>query len=137
MILVDTSVWIDYFNGSVTWQTDLLHELLRQQPVLTGDLILTEILQGFKIETDFLRAMSLLSGLPYMDMLGRDIAIESARNYRLLRQKGLTVRRTIDVMIATFCVHYRFSLLHSDRDFDSMEDLLSLKIIKADYFKTE
>ena len=131
MILVDSSVWIDYFNGRATRQTDLLDVLLEQEPILMGDIILTEVLQGFRTEKDFRKAEQLLSGLPYFDMLGRELAIKSARNYRRLRRQGVTVRKTIDVMIATFCIEHDFQLLHDDRDFDAMADVLGLKVVKG------
>ena len=94
-----------------------------------GDLILTEILQGFQSDNDFRTAKNLLLGFPFMEMVGQDLAIKSALNYRFLRKKGVTVRKTIDVMIGTFCIHYQCSLLHDDRDFDPMEKYLHLKAI--------
>ncbi len=130
MIFVDTSVWIDYFNGKITWQTDYLDSLLDKESVAIGDLVLTEVLQGFRSDTDFKRAMELFSPFPFFDMLGRDLAVQSAKNFRFLRKKGVTVRKTIDVMIATFCVSYQLPLLHDDRDFDPMEKHLKLKVIK-------
>ena len=129
MILVDSSVWIDYFNGKITPQTDLLDNLLDSDPVLTGDVILAEVLQGFHEEKDFQKAKVMLSRLPYVDMIGKELAILSAGNYRLLRKKGVTVRKTIDVIIATFCVHHGFSLLHDNRDFDPMTRYLGLETV--------
>jgi len=129
MIFVDSSVWIDYFNGRKTPQTDRLDAELIEMPVITGDLILTEVLQGFQSDTDFDIARDLLLRIPCMPMLGKDLALESAANYRLLRKKGVTVRKTIDVMIGTFCIHYRLPLLHDDRDFDPMEKFLGLDVI--------
>jgi predicted nucleic acid-binding protein len=129
MILVDSSIWIDYFNGKITTKTEILDDLLKKEPILLGDLILVEVLQGFRDENDFQKAKQLLSNLPYLDMLGKDIAIQSAENYRLLRKNGVTIRKTIDVIIATFCMHYGLSLLHDDRDFDVMVSLLGLMVI--------
>ena len=129
MILVDSSVWIDYFNGKKTSQTDWLDSSLGNTPVIMGDLILTEVLQGFQNDKDFEVARDILLGMPFMAMGGKVLALESAANYRLLRRKGFTVRKTIDVMIGTFCIHYRLPLLHDDRDFDSMVKLLGLKTI--------
>lgn len=129
MIFVDSSVWIDYFNGRNTPQTDRLDAELVEMPVITGDLILTEVLQGFQSDTDFDIARDLLLRIPCMPMLGKDLALESAANCRLLRKKGVTVRKTIDVMIGTFCIHYRLPLLHDDRDFDPMEKFLGLDVI--------
>lgn len=131
MILVDSSVWIDYFNGNKTPQTHWLDSSLGNTPIIIGDLILTEVLQGFQSDKDFKTARDLLLRIPFMPMVGYDIALESATNYRLLRKKGITVRKTIDVIIGTFCIHYQLPLLHDDRDFDPMIKLLGLKIIKT------
>jgi len=131
MILVDSSVWIDYFNGNKTSQTNWLDSSLGNTPIIIGDLILTEVLQGFQSDKDFKTASDLLLRIPVMPMVGYDIALESATNYRLLRKKGITVRKTIDVIIGTFCIHYQLSLLHDDRDFDPIVKLLGLKIIKT------
>jgi predicted nucleic acid-binding protein len=126
VILVDTSVWIDYFNGVATRETDLLDGLLGREPLLIGDLILTEVLQGFRSDRDFRRARAALDALVYEDMVGRDIALAGARNYRKLRTRGVTVRKTIDVLIATFCIEGGHRLLHADRDFTLMERPLGL-----------
>ncbi|OHB62665.1 MAG: twitching motility protein PilT [Planctomycetes bacterium RBG_13_60_9] len=129
MIVVDSSVWIDYFNGETTRETNLLDSLLGREPIVIGDLILTEVLQGFRDDKDFNRAKALLDSLLFRPMLGRDMAIKSARNYRILRNKGVTVRKTIDVMIATFCIETNLPLLHNDRDFDPMETHLKLATV--------
>ncbi|MBN2224204.1 MAG: PIN domain nuclease [Deltaproteobacteria bacterium] len=129
MICVDSSVWIDYFNGRKTPQTDWLDSELGKIPIITGDLILTEVLQGFQHDKDFNTARDLLLRIPCMPMLGKDLALESAANYRLLRKKGVTVRKTIDVMIGTFCIYYKLQLLHDDKDFDPMAKFLGLDVI--------
>jgi predicted nucleic acid-binding protein len=129
MIVVDSSVWIDYFNGKKTPQTDWLDSSLGNTPLIVGDFVLTEVLQGFQSDKDFKSARDLLLGMPFMAMGGRDVALQSAINYRVLRKKGVTVRKTIDVMIGTFCIHYRLPLLHDDRDFDPMVKFLGLKTI--------
>jgi predicted nucleic acid-binding protein len=129
MILVDSSVWIDYFNGKRTSKTDWLDSALGNEPIITGDLILTEVLQGFQDDDDFSTARKLLLSFPLMEMVGEELAIKSAMNYRFLRKNGVTVRKTIDVMIGTFCIHHHLSLLHDDKDFDPMERLLKLKTI--------
>ncbi len=129
MILVDSSVWINYFNGKKTSQTDWLDSAFGNKPIIIGDLILTEVLQGFQSENDFRKAKKLLLEFPFMEMVGQNMAIKSAENYRFLRKKGVTVRKTIDVMIGTFCIYYHFSLLHDDRDFDPIEKYLKLKTI--------
>ena len=120
MILVDSSVWIDYFNGIPTWQTDLLDSYLSNIPVIIGDLILTEVLQGFKSNQDYETAKDLLSALPFRQIGGYNVAIQSAQNYRILRKSGVTVRKTIDIIIGTFCIMEGLPLLHDDRDFDPM-----------------
>ena len=129
MILVDSSVWIDYFNGRKTWQTDLLEKLLSDVPIIIGDLILAEILQGFRSDNDYKTAKSFLSDLPLRQMGGYQVAVQSAQNYRTLRKKGVTVRKTIDVIIGTYCILEGLPLLHDDRDFEPMESHLSLKIL--------
>src|SRR5271155_3504007 len=103
MVVVDTSVWIDYFNGRPTPQAALLHDLVRRKRLLVGDLIVAEVLQGYRDERDFQQALSLMGTLEFCAMLGLDVAIASARNYRLMRSRGVTARKTIDVMIGTFC----------------------------------
>ena len=117
MILIDSSVWIAYFNGVISPETDRLDSLLGAMPVCTGDIVLTEVLQGFRRDEDFAIAKDLLSSLPVYSMLNTELAYKSADNYRLLRKKGFTVRKTIDVIIATFCIENDFALLHCDKDF--------------------
>jgi len=130
MILVDSSVWVDYFNGKATPQTDWLDSSLGKEVIVVGDLILTEVLQGFQHDKDFKKAKELLLDFPLMEMLGQELAIKSASNYRYLRKKGVTVRKTIDVIIGTFCLHHRLSLLHDDRDFDPIEKYLKLQVVQ-------
>jgi len=123
LILVDSSVWIDYFNGRSTPQTAKLDELLGQEDLAVGDLVLVEVLQGFRDKREFEAARRLLLSLTVVDLCGPDIAIQAARNYRSLRSRGLTVRKTIDCVIATYCIESGHELLHSDRDFDVFERL--------------
>ena len=130
MILVDSSVWIGYFNGKISPQTDRLDSALGKEIIIVGYLILAEVLQCFKSDSDFNKAKKLLSNFRFMEMLGLKLAVKSAENYRLLRKKGVTVRKTIDVIIGTFCIHYNISLLHDDQDFDPLTKLLGLKIVK-------
>ena len=127
MILVDSSVWIDYFNGKRSWQTDLLDHKLSNVPIIMGDLILTEVLQGFKSDKDYETAKNYLSEFPFRQMGGYNVAIQSAQNYRLLRKAGVTVRKTIDIIIATFCIIEGLKLLHDDRDFDPIASRFPLK----------
>jgi hypothetical protein len=118
VILVDSSVWIDYFRGVATPQTDRLDALLGAEPLATGDLILVEVLQGFADDKQFKQARKLLAALTLIDLGGHEIAVQAADNYRALRALGVTVRKTIDTVIATRCIHSGLTLLHSDRDFE-------------------
>jgi predicted nucleic acid-binding protein len=129
--LVDTSVWIDYFNGRVTAETDLLNRLFSAAGLFVGDLILAEVLQGFRSDLDFHRALRQFDTLECRPIAGRGIAIAAARNYRTLRAKGVTVRKTIDAIIATFCIVEGHELLHCDRDFDPFERHLGLRVVRA------
>jgi predicted nucleic acid-binding protein len=131
VILVDTSVWIDYFNGRATPETDLLERMLGSERLLFGDLILAEVLQGFRSESDFRQALRLLGALEFCPIGGREIAILAAKHYRTLRARGVTVRKTIDVLIATFCIKRSHLLLHSDRDFDGFERHLGLGVLRT------
>lgn len=126
MILVDSSVWIDYFRGTPTPQADELDRLLGREILAAGDLILTEVLQGFAAERDFNRAKQVLTSLEIVELVGRDIAIQAARNFRTLRTLGVTVRKTIDTVIATSCIEGGHALLYSDRDFDPFVQHLGL-----------
>jgi len=126
---VDSSVWIDYFRGSITAQTENLNKLLGHQPLAIGDLILTEVLQGFANERDFSEAEEMLTSLTVVELGGYDIAIQAARNFRTLRKLGVTVRKTIDTVIATRCIESGYRLLHSDRDFDPFEEYLGLRVV--------
>ncbi len=129
MILVDSSVWIDYFNGSRTSETDSLDSILGRELIIMGDLILVEVLQGFQGDRDFEAAKKELLGFPMMEVCGRELAVESALNYRTLRKNGVTVRKTIDILIGTFCIYHQISLLHNDRDFEPMEEFLGLRTV--------
>lgn len=129
MIVVDSSVWIEYFNGIVTPETEWLHESVGKVPVALGDLILAEVLQGFLTDKDYHNAKQHLLNFPIFDLVGKETAIKSAKNYRILRKKGVTVRKTIDVLIGTFCIENKLILLHQDRDFDPIEEYLNLKVL--------
>jgi hypothetical protein len=130
MILVDSSVWIDYFNGNRTPQTDWLDASLGNTPMAIGELILTEVLQGFQRDRDFKIAKERLLKIPFIPMGEQALAIESAGNYRFLRRKGVTVRKTIDIIIGTLCIRHGLALLHCDRDFDPMVRYLGLETIE-------
>lgn len=131
MIVVDTSVWVDYFNGVPTAQAGLLDELLDQRVLAIGDLILAELLQGFATDADARRALRLLDPLDFLEMAGRDVAIQSAADYRQLRRLGVTVRKTMDMLIGTYCRMHGHELLHNDRDFDLLARHLGLKVVPA------
>lgn len=127
MILVDSSVWIDYFRGVDTPQANRLDMLLGVEPLAIGDLILTEILQGIAADHEFERVRRLLLSLDMVMLGGADVAILAARHYRHLRALGITVRKTIDTLIATRCIHDGHALLYSDRDFDPFVAHLGLR----------
>jgi predicted nucleic acid-binding protein len=130
MWIVDSSVWIDYFGGKVTPQTDLLHAALGWQTIALGDIILCEVLQGYRRQEDFDAARQALLQFPVYSIGGTEIALKSAENYRALRHQGITVRKTIDCLIATFAIERGLALLHSDRDFDPFEMHLGLRVAR-------
>jgi predicted nucleic acid-binding protein len=130
LILVDSTVWIDYFQGTVTAQTEKLDKMLGYEPLGIGDLMLTEVLQGFDRERDFNAARKLLTSLTVVELGGREIAIQAARNFRALRGLGVKVRKTIDTVIATKCIASGYELLHNDRDFEPFVTHLGLRVIK-------
>lgn len=129
MILVDSSVWIDYFRGTITAQTEKLDQLLGSEPLAIGDLILTEVLQGFTDERSFHEARKMLTALTVVELGGEEVAIQAARNFRALRKLGVTARKTIDTVIATRCIESGYDLLHSDRDFDPFVKHLGLRVV--------
>jgi len=131
MILVDSSVWIDYFRGADTLQTHLLDGLLGSEPVLVGDLILVEVLQGFKTDRDFNQARRALAAFETIELGGADIATRAASNHHKLRALGVTVRKTIDTVIATRCIEDGLTLLHADRDFDAFAQHLGLQTVDS------
>lgn len=130
MIVVDSSVWIDYFTGKNTLAAEKLDSLLGEELVAIGDLILIEVLQGFRTEKDFRQARKLLLSLTIVNMLDTSIALRSAVNFRILRKKGITVRKMIDAIIATYCIEKKLPLLHSDEDFQPFHE--HLKLINAE-----
>ena len=117
MIIVDSSVWIDYFSGADTPKAEKLDNTLGINPIAIGDLILTEVLQGFRHDKDYKAARKVFEDVTIFGMLGAQMAIKSADNFRALRKKGITVRKTADVIIATFCIEQKLPLLFSDKDF--------------------
>jgi predicted nucleic acid-binding protein len=129
LILVDSSVWIDYFKGTITTQTETLDRLLGQEPLAIGDLILTEVLQGFNDDRDFNAARKMLTSLSIVELGETKIAIQAAKNFRVLRKLGFSVRKAIDTVIATRCIESGYVLLHDDRDFDPFARHLGLRVI--------
>lgn len=132
MILVDASVWIDYFRGKATAQTGLLEGLLDSQELAIGDLNFIEVLQGCRVEKDFKEVRRLLGRLELIVLGGEDVVVEAAKNFRKLRALGVTVRGTIDVLLATRCIVSGHQLLHSDRDFEAFEKHLGLQCVLSD-----
>lgn len=126
MIVVDASVWIDFFNGRPTAEADALAGLLGERPVVVGDLTMAEVLSGFRRDADFRKARGLLERCEFRAMVGKEVALRAAEHYRRLRTSGVTVRKTVDVLIGTFCILNNLPLLHSDRDFDALEQHLGL-----------
>jgi predicted nucleic acid-binding protein len=129
LILVDSSVWIGHFKGTITPQTEKLDRLLGHEPLAIGDLILTEILQGFADERDFNVARKMLTSLKVVELGGQEIAIQAAKNFRSLRKAGVTVRKAIETVIATRCIESGYVLLHDDRDFDPFVTHLGLRVV--------
>lgn len=132
MILVDTSVWIDYFNGQENEKTNTLDSALIDGTVAIGDIIFLEILQGFRHDKDYNKAKNTLSTLEQYELFGREMVTKCANNYRALRKKGITIRKTTDIIIATFCIENKISLLYSDRDFEPFVKHLKLGSVSGE-----
>ena len=124
---VDSSVWIDFFRGTVTREVDRLADLLGTRPLVMGDLILAEVLRGFPGDLEFHRARARLVEMPLLDLCDGAIALQAAYHLRVLRSRGVTVRSTIDALIATRCIADGMSLLYSGRDFDPFVEHLGLR----------
>jgi len=129
VVIVDTTVWIDYLGGVTNKETEWLHEALHRERLALTDLNLCEVLQGVRDERVAKDVERRLLTLEVFDTGGIEVARDAARNYRALRRRGYTVRRTIDCLIASFCIREQHSLLHRDRDFDSFEEQLGLDVI--------
>ncbi len=127
MIVVDSSVWIDYFNGTESAAAERLDGLLGVTRLAVGDIILAEVLQGFRDDAQYKLARQTMIALPVFEMLGQTMAIRSAENYRSLRERGITIRKTLDVIIATYCIEHDHSLLFEDKDFLPFVRYLGLK----------
>ncbi|HET9700893.1 MAG TPA: PIN domain nuclease [Burkholderiales bacterium] len=132
MILVDSSVWIEHFQDARSDESDWLRNALAGggPKLAVGDLILAEVLQGFRAASQLKTATAAFEALDCVALGGRQRAIRAAENYRLLRSKGVTVRSTIDCLIATFCIDEGVPLLHDDRDFDPFEKHLGLRVVR-------
>ena len=128
-VIIDTTVWIDFFRSLKTEQTELLEAVVRRGDAALGDLTVSEVLQGVDTDREFRLLKRHFSHFRVYPMIGRQNAIQSAINYRKLRAKGFTVRKTVDCWIATFCIEEEFPLLHNDRDFDPFEQHLGLKVL--------
>ena len=128
MILVDTSVWVDYFNGHITPETTTLDKILSTDEIIMGDIILAEVLQGFRSDQDFETAWQALMRFRQVSLLNPELAVRCAKNYRQLRKAGVTIRKTVDCFIATYCIENHIELLHCDRDFDPFENHLGLQV---------
>jgi predicted nucleic acid-binding protein len=129
MVIVDSTVWIDYFNGINTSQAEWLHRASGRQRLAVLDLIVCEVLQGIRNEREYLEVRRALQKLEIFASGGLELAIATADNYRLLRSRGRTVRKTIDCLIATYCLLHGHVLLHNDRNFDPFEELLNLQVM--------
>lgn len=129
MILVDSSVWIDFFRNRPTAPAEWLDRNLGIERFIMGDLILTEVLQGFKDDRGFEEARRMLGTLERIEIAGFDVAVDAARNYRKLRRLGVTVRGTVDVLIATRCIASGLRLLHDNRDFEALAEHLGLSVV--------
>ncbi len=127
MILVDSSVWIDFFRGTASPETDALDDALGRQEVAVADVVFTEVLQGFERDRDYHDALRILSLPTFVSVGGRDVALQAAANFRLLRSRGITPRKTIDTLIATYCILNELPLLSLDRDFQPFVEHLGLR----------
>ena len=129
MVIVDTSAWIEYFRGGLPDVVGKVDRALDRDLVGVGDLVYCEVMQGIRSPSERGAVSSLLLSLPQFDMVGFSMAEKSAANYRLLRSKGVTVRKTIDVLIGTFCSEHGFQIVHNDSDFELMAGHIGLDIL--------
>ena len=129
MVIIDTSAWIEYLRGGIPRVVKKVDQCLEEDLVGIGDLVYCEVMQGIRAPRERNRVSSLLLSLPQFDMVGFSIAEKSAANYRLLRSKGVTIRKTIDVLIGTFCAEHGLRIVHHDSDFDLMAAHIGLEIL--------
>jgi predicted nucleic acid-binding protein len=137
MIVVDSAVWIDFFKGQMTPATTHLAQLLGHEQILVGDLILCEVLRGARSDKSARDFELTMRKCELVEMSGPKLAVEAAARYRRLRATGITVRKTVDLLIGTYCILHRHTLLHSDRDFDPMEQHLGLQVVPTHYMVNE
>jgi len=130
MILVDSFVWIDFFNGADRPHVKKLYQLLGNKIIATGDLIAVEVLQGIKSEADFQKVKQVMYEIPFFSLCNKALSIIAAENYRVLKRQGITVRKTKDIIIATFCIENNHKLLHNDRDFDPYKAIMGLQVVE-------
>lgn len=131
MILVDTSVWIDYFNGKDSDETNILDRLLGKQEVAIADLIMLEVLRGFRLDKDYNTAKKYLTKLHQYNILSPELALKATNYYRKLRKRGITIRKTADIIIATFCIEKKLPLLYTNKDFAPFSEHLKLRSVSA------
>lgn len=129
MILADSSIWIDFFNDTNNEKVDAMVEYLSRERVISADLVITEVLQGFRKDSDFLTAVEIFKTIPCHSVAGIEIALKSAENFRSLRKKGITIRKTVDMILATYCIENNISLLQNDRDFELIASELDLILL--------
>ena len=132
MILVDSTVWIDYFRSADTPQVALLDSYFGDTRLAVGDLIVAEVLQGVRDDLEFKLVKKTLAAFEHIDLVGYELAVKASENYRLLRDRGFTIRKTIDTLIATYCIENGLTLLHSDRDFAPFVKHLGLRSAYSD-----
>lgn len=131
MIVVDSSVWIDFFRNVSHPQVELLDRLVLQEQVVLGDLILCEVLRGLRTSRDVILVEDYYAAFEVVDMGGAKLARRAAANYRTLRERGITIRKTVDLLIATWCLDNDARLLHRDRDFDPFEQVFGLRVVRS------
>ena len=129
MIVVDSSVWIANLRNTVSEPVRVLRSLFEREVLLVGDIVLLEVLQGARDEAHAIRLAQDLNAFEIVPMLGTRVAVQAARNYRTLRSKGITIRKTVDLIIGTFCIEHGHTLLHEDRDFEPMREHLGLQVV--------
>ena len=129
MIVADSSAWIEFFNGTGSWQGLQLQAHLRAEAVIVGDLVLCEVLRGFREERYAVHAKLAMQRCAQRRMVDFDVASDAAEHFRDLRRRGFTIRKTVDLLIGTFCLHNDLPLLHADRDFDVLQRELGLRVV--------